>query len=181
MTTTSVAFLRAVNVGGRSVPMSELRALFERLGARRVVTYIQSGNVVFDRPEGGEADFADTIEQALIEEFGLRSAVIARSANEIQGVLSRIPFPADAHRFLHLGFCKSLPSAEEVDELSAFDAGDERVVFAGKDCFLYLPNGVGRAKLPTRVNRLSTPVTIRNLRTVVALADLAATGAAERG
>ena len=42
-----VALLRAVNVGGRKLPMAELRALCGRLGWEDVATYIQSGNVVF--------------------------------------------------------------------------------------------------------------------------------------
>ena len=43
-----VALLRAVNVGGRKLPMAELRALCGELGWQNVATYIQSGNVVFD-------------------------------------------------------------------------------------------------------------------------------------
>jgi uncharacterized protein (DUF1697 family) len=43
-----VALLRGINVGGANViPMSALRASFERCALGDVVTYIQSGNVVF--------------------------------------------------------------------------------------------------------------------------------------
>ena len=43
-----IALLRGINVGGhRKIKMVELKALFERLGFTDVVTYIQSGNVVF--------------------------------------------------------------------------------------------------------------------------------------
>ncbi len=181
MTTTSVAFLRAVNVGGRSLPMVELRALFERLGARHVATYIQSGNVIFDPPTGRTTRFADIIERALYDEFGLHSAVVARSAHELRRLLSSIPFPTDAHLLVHVGFFKSRPPASEVEDVSTFDAGEERVIVDGKECFLYLPNGVGRAKLPARLNRLSTPVTIRNLRTVTALEELASSSGSRRG
>ena len=50
-----VALLRGVNVGGRKLPMAELRALCAELGWEDVATYIQSGNVVFaaeGRPAG---------------------------------------------------------------------------------------------------------------------------------
>lgn len=171
--TTAVAFLRAVNVGGRSVPMTELRGLFERLGARRVLTYIQSGNVIFDLPTRTGANFARIVERALDEDFGLHSAVVVRSAEEIRRVVAQVPFPAGDRPSVHVGFFKSKPKAAEVRDLSSFDAGRERVRIAGRDCFLYLPDGVGRAKLPIRLNRFSTPVTIRNLRTVSALAELA--------
>jgi uncharacterized protein (DUF1697 family) len=172
-TSRSVAFLRAVNVGGQSLPMAELRLMFERLGARDVSTYIQSGNVVFDPPARAAASFADSVERALHADFGLRSAVVVRSGDELRRVLNSIPFPAPAHRSVHVGFFKSAPPALEIGELLSFDAGKERVVVKGRECFLYLPDGVGRAKLPVRVNKLSTPVTIRNLRTLTAIEELA--------
>jgi uncharacterized protein (DUF1697 family) len=158
--------------------MTALRALFERLGAHDVFTYIQSGNVIFEPPKGARTDFAATVERALVDEFGLNAAVVVRSASELCRTLAAIPYPATASPSVHVGFFKSRPSAAEVREVSSFDAGKERVLIAGRDCFLYLPDGVGRAKLPVRLNRLSTPVTIRNLRTVTALADLASLGAA---
>ena len=47
-----VALIRTINVGGSSpVRMSALRKRFESLGLEGVVTYIQSGNVVFSTKE----------------------------------------------------------------------------------------------------------------------------------
>jgi uncharacterized protein (DUF1697 family) len=49
---TWVAFLRGINVGGKnSLPMKELVAMLESIGARNVKTYIQSGNAVFQSME----------------------------------------------------------------------------------------------------------------------------------
>lgn len=42
------AFLRAINVGGRTVKMERLRREFEVFGFPGVETFIASGNVVFD-------------------------------------------------------------------------------------------------------------------------------------
>ncbi|MCA1750154.1 MAG: DUF1697 domain-containing protein, partial [Sphingomonadales bacterium] len=41
-----VVLMRAVNVGGRTLPMAELRALCEKLGFGNPQTYIQSGNLL---------------------------------------------------------------------------------------------------------------------------------------
>ena len=46
-----VALLRAINVGGRTVKMDRLRALFEELRYANVETFIASGNVLFDTAE----------------------------------------------------------------------------------------------------------------------------------
>ena len=43
-----VAFLRAINVGGHTVKMADLRRSFEALGFDAVETFIASGNVIFD-------------------------------------------------------------------------------------------------------------------------------------
>ncbi|MFZ3129366.1 MAG: DUF1697 domain-containing protein [Rhodoferax sp.] len=49
---TCVALLRSINVGGKGdLPMKELVATLEAMGARKVRTYIQSGNAVFESAE----------------------------------------------------------------------------------------------------------------------------------
>jgi len=43
-----VALLRGVNLGGKNrLPMKDLATMFAEAGCTDVVTYIQSGNVVF--------------------------------------------------------------------------------------------------------------------------------------
>lgn len=42
-----IALLRAVNVGGRSVAMADLRAMLTDLGCANPRTLLQSGNAVF--------------------------------------------------------------------------------------------------------------------------------------
>ena len=50
-----VAFLRAINVGGKNlINMSELKKIFESLGFKNVTTHIQSGNVMFESPTADE-------------------------------------------------------------------------------------------------------------------------------
>ena len=46
--TVHVALLRAVNVGGRSLAMADLKAMLEALGLGQARTLLQSGNVVLD-------------------------------------------------------------------------------------------------------------------------------------
>jgi uncharacterized protein (DUF1697 family) len=49
---TNISLLRGVNVSGQNrISMLELKQLCETQGLTNVVTYIQSGNVVFDCAE----------------------------------------------------------------------------------------------------------------------------------
>ena len=51
-----VALLRGINVGGKNlIKMADLKACFEEHGFERVVTYIQSGNVLFESGESSSA------------------------------------------------------------------------------------------------------------------------------
>ena len=44
-----VGFLRGINVGGhRKILMKDLKLMLENLGLKKVETYIQSGNFVFE-------------------------------------------------------------------------------------------------------------------------------------
>src|SRR4051812_37404015 len=76
-----VALLRAVNVGGRKLPMAELRALCAGLGWTDVATYIQSGNLVFTAPGKAEA-IEEVLETAIEKAFGLDVPVIVRTQAE---------------------------------------------------------------------------------------------------
>ena len=68
---TCLALLRGINVGGKNViRMAELRNCFEAAGFRDVVTYIQSGNVIFRSPSSGLGALTIRIEGMLAAAFG---------------------------------------------------------------------------------------------------------------
>ena len=44
-----ISILRRINVSGqKKIKMTDLKSLYETLGFKNVVTYIQSGNVIFE-------------------------------------------------------------------------------------------------------------------------------------
>ncbi|MEO7178233.1 MAG: DUF1697 domain-containing protein, partial [Allosphingosinicella sp.] len=86
-----IALLRAVNVGGRKLPMAELRALCGELGWKDVETYIQSGNVVF--AAAGKADRIEArLEEAIKDWFGLEVPVIVRTSAQWSACVAANPF-----------------------------------------------------------------------------------------
>ena len=65
--TRMIALLRGINVGaGNRIRMDALRLLFEQAGFSGVVTYIQSGNVLFST-DAPERSVQDTIQRILLE------------------------------------------------------------------------------------------------------------------
>src|SRR4051794_28128089 len=91
-----VAFLRAVNVGGRVVKMDALRAAFEALGLAHVETFIASGNVVFDSRTRELAALERKIEAQLLQSFGFEIDAFVRSLDEVAALTTHPAFEADA-------------------------------------------------------------------------------------
>ena len=172
-----IALLRAVNVGGRKLPMAELRPLCGELGWTEVETYIQSGNVVFTaagKPEALEA----ALEKAIEDRFGFRSDVMVRSAAQWRKVIEANPFPseseAEPNRVL-AGLSKSSLKRDAAGVLAAKAAAGERVAEAAGALWFHYPAGVGASKLtPSLIDRAAgSPVTARNWRTMLKLKEMA--------
>ena len=59
-----LSLLRGINVSGqKKIIMADLKALYQSLGFTKVVTYIQSGNVIFTSPETDFSVLQKMIEQ----------------------------------------------------------------------------------------------------------------------
>ncbi len=70
--------------------MSRLRTVFEACGCTNVLTYINSGNVIFS--DDRSADQLDTVLEAAIQkEFGFAVPVVLRDVANIQQLCDKIP------------------------------------------------------------------------------------------
>ncbi len=88
-----IAFLRAINVGGRIVKMEALQAHFESLGFTDVETFIASGNVIFDA-QGKEEALRHKIEAPLEAALGHEVTTFLRTPAEVCAVSQFAAFDA---------------------------------------------------------------------------------------
>src|SRR6185369_5867953 len=87
-----VALLRGVNVGGNNmISMSSLKQSFETMGFTDVVTYINSGNILFKSKEAGARKLETKIEKMLVKDYQLDSRVVLRSLAEMETIVKRLP------------------------------------------------------------------------------------------
>jgi uncharacterized protein (DUF1697 family) len=84
-----VAFLRAINVGGRFVRMADLVAHFHALGHAAAWSFIQSGNIVLEAQHEPSPQQALRLEDALAERLGFRSEVFLRTEAQLAAVVDR--------------------------------------------------------------------------------------------
>ncbi len=87
-----IAFLRAINVGGHTVRMDVLRALFEAINFSDVETFIASGNVIFHSSSEDTRALEQTIEQQLQQALGYEVATFIRTDQEVIRIACYKPF-----------------------------------------------------------------------------------------
>ena len=119
---TVVAFLRAINVGGRFLKMADLAGHFTSLGLANVTTYINSGNVLFESRATRLDRLEANIERDLEPLLGFKSEVFLRRSEEVHAVAAT----AKEHRAVlpeqgevNVAFLNSPLSAEQSTALAA--------------------------------------------------------------
>lgn len=87
-----VALLRGINVGGKNkVDMKKLKQAFEEAGMASVVTYINSGNIVFADDIHSKEQLTPLLEKAIYSHFGLEIKVLIYSSEEFRKITEAIP------------------------------------------------------------------------------------------
>jgi uncharacterized protein (DUF1697 family) len=88
-----VAFLRGVNVSGQKIiKMEYLREVFVKAGLSNVITFIQSGNVIFDAKESDIRKLTIALEDLLLNTLGYKVQVILRTFHELMELVKSDPF-----------------------------------------------------------------------------------------
>ena len=171
-----VALLRAVNVGGRKLPMAELSALCEGLGWSEIRTYIQSGNLVFEA-DAAPAALEAQLEKALSARFGFEVPVVIRTSPQWKALVASNPFAKESEteaNWVLAGLSKAKLDPGAAAAIQAKAASGERVVQAGEALWFHYPAGVGTSKLtPALIDRAAgSAVTARNWRTIIMLNEM---------
>ena len=172
---TWVALYRGINVGGNNVlPMNDLVAVLENLGARDVGTYVQSGNAVFLSEETDASSLSGRIGAAIEEGHGFEPRVLLLGSEELERAVRSNPFPEAEPKTLHLYFLESSPERPDLGALEGIKGDRERFVLGDGVFYLHAPNGVGRSKLAANAEKLlGVPATARNWRTVRKVSEMA--------
>ncbi len=175
---THVALLRGVNVGGKNkLPMEDLRTIFTLAGCEAVVTYIQSGNVVFKAGAELATRIPTLIASGIEERFGYRVPVMARAFEELRDAVRANPFlgTVDDLKTLHVAFLAEIPESDRVAQLDPDRSPPDTFKVLGREIFLHCPNGLARTRLTNNYfdSKLATTSTVRNWRTVLTLLTMA--------
>jgi uncharacterized protein (DUF1697 family) len=170
-----VAFLRAVNVGGRVVKMDELRRLFGDAGFANVETFIASGNVIFDAKEKAGPKLEAKIEATLKKALGYDVPTFVRPLAEVVSACERKPFPekavATAGAFL-VGMLKPPVDPGAQKRLDALDPVQHSFKIVGSEVYWLCKVKQSETKLtPGKIEKtLGGPTTMRSMVSIGKLA-----------
>lgn len=172
-----VALLRAVNVGGVKLLMSDLKATCEAAGFRDVRTFIASGNAVFVSDDD-PASVKVALEAGLTAHLGAPVAVFVRDAAEMAAVVARNPFADAPGNRVAAIFLEAAPPADALATVTG-RAEDEALALGANEIYVrYGVAGMGRSKLKIPAARHGTA---RNMNTVATLARMAAMPGSKAG
>jgi uncharacterized protein (DUF1697 family) len=168
-----VAFLRAVNVPGRRVPMAGARAALADLGYADVASYANSGNLLFTAT-GRATEHERRIRAALENRFGFELTTFVRTARQVSALASARPFgevPAGHTHFALLTLTRlTAPHRAAVEALSN---DHDEVVVVGRDVHWLIRSRSPQTTLGPRtwLDALpGNPTTARNINLIRRLA-----------
>jgi len=174
-----ISILRGINVSGqKKIKMADLKSLYEELGFNNVVTYIQSGNIIFSNSDGAEVDLKFQIEKAIERKYKFFVPVVIRRKYEILDVINNIPFEnidlGQNEAKVFVTFLSEKPLKPRIGELMRHVNPPEEMVICNKEIYLYCPDGYGKTKLSNVFieRKLDVVATTRNWKTIKKLYTL---------
>lgn len=143
-----VALLRGINVGGNNIiKMTALKHAFEASGYTNVITFIQSGNVIFESGSQNKEEITQHIEAVLSKAFNYTARVVIRSHKELKKILANVPGNWKHHDDdlrCYVLFVKEPLTAEEVEKEVELNDGID-----------FLSTGVGVLYMSTKMEGLT--------------------------
>jgi len=175
---TYICLLRGINVSGqKKIRMADLKISLEKLHFKDVVTYIQSGNIVFKSDSNSIPDLENKIHDIILTDFGFDVPTLVITPQKVKEAYENNPFEKDATKdpkLFYVVFLKNAPQLENITHLKTYDYSPEAYFLNEKIIYFYAANGAGRAKMNNNFfeNKLKVQATTRNWKTTYKLIEL---------
>lgn len=177
-TTTYIALLRGINVGGNNIiKMVDLKSCFQSMGFTEVTTYIQSGNVIFKSSEEDKNILIEKIEQTLSGKFQYRSKIVLITHPFLKNVLENAPkdfgTSPDLYRYDVFFIKESLSAKKVMESVQIREGVDQAHQDNGVIYFTRLISKAGQSYLNQLIKiKIYKEITVRNYNTTSKLLAL---------
>lgn len=173
-----IAILRGINVSGKNIiKMKDLKSELDNLGFNNVITYIQSGNIVFEHEKIATNQLTAEIKQTIAKKFKLDVPVMVFEAKQWGEILKNNTFLAEEDidvTKLHVTFLSCPPSSIYSSQIKLDHYLPDQLIITNEAIYLYCPNGYGKTKLTNNFfeSKLKITATTRNWKTANKLLEL---------
>lgn len=176
---THIALLRGINVSGqKKIIMADLKVLFEQLGFHNIITYIQSGNVVFKSNKMVHYDLEEKIKQGISETFGFEVPVLVLTKKALEKITETNPFINEQEierEKIYYVLLKESPDQLLANALQKETHSNEKFEITNTCVYLACLMGYGKSKCNNNFfeKKLKVSATTRNHKTIEKLLALA--------
>lgn len=161
-----IAFLRGINVGNIRIKMPDLKKAFEDMGFQNPVTYLQTGNVVFES-EKNLSEIKIILEKGLTETFHYQAFVLLYEFDFLAEAITNYPFEQDENNHAYVIFVEGDVIFEEL--ITIAESIEEEVAKGNTVLYWKVPKGESLntpfAKITAKAKYKST-TTVRNINTL---------------
>lgn len=162
-------FLRALNVSGKNIiKMADLKSILTQNGFENVMTYIQSGNIIFNSPLQ-KSKILIQIHQLILDNFNLSISLFIYTKEQLIKILENNPFkePLEGNK-VFITFLMNEINSEISKELGSIKFENEFFKISEQTLYLYLQEGIGKSKLNNSFweQKLKMKTTGRNRNTI---------------
>ena len=102
---TYCAFLRGVNINGKTMKMAEACEVLSQAGLADVISVLASGNLIF-RSDVPQNELKSFLERILSGHYGDYVRLFVKSSNEVSAMLAAVPFEEDAGMHTYVFVCE---------------------------------------------------------------------------
>lgn len=166
--TVHVAFLRAINVGGRRISNADLGAAVASVGFTDVAVYQASGNVILSGdPDESSTEIATRLSAGLSTALGYDVPAIVRSAAEVHEIAAAAPFgdalpPPDSTPQVIL-----MATAPDATEVAALSTSADQLAVVALEIHWWPTVGISTSNLDVRgLEATFGTMTVRTLGTI---------------
>lgn len=173
---TYIALLRGINVGGhKKILMTDLRVLLEELNFKKVQTYIQSGNIVFQSSNGNISAIENAIKNKILKLYGFEVPVLVKTQQELKSIFNNCPFLEKKKVNSYFMPLFTNPSAKLIKDLNLVKSPNEEFFITENCVYFYCNIGYGKIKFGNNFfeRKLKVSATARNYKTMVKLLEMA--------
>ncbi|MGB5821994.1 MAG: DUF1697 domain-containing protein [Saonia sp.] len=173
-----IALFRGINVSGqKKIKMADLKTMLEEIGLQNVVTYIQSGNIVFSAEEENSFVLEEKIKNGIQSTFGFDVPVLILTKPNILQVFNDNPFANEKeieNNNIYFVLLKDTPEKKMVEALQKETFKNERFIISKNCIYLACFKGYGNAKCNNNFfeKKLKVSATTRNYKTMQKLVEL---------